>query len=579
MTMRTRFRPSSRCALACAALALLLACAAPAKAADLHWKGRPFQIVAADKPLPDFLRELAASQGTTAIVDAKVAGSISGRFNASPERILDNVCATNGLTWYYDGAFLYVEPASLARSEILSVSNATHVAETLKQLGIADSRYPVTLVDRDGQGSLHVAGPKHYVDMVRQTVHQIEGRDDADANAEIRVFPLKYAWAGDIRIRRGGHEQSIPGVANTLRDLFSRDGGAAGLRRNASAPFYTGATRELKLHSTGDSIEAPKVELPAAQMDGDLDLPGFMGGRSGRGGGLPQFQADTRMNAVIVRDLPEHMAQYAHLIQSMDVRPRLVEIDVTIMDISTDTLDSLGVDWRAHGAHADLQIGHGNQPGQSWGNGPADEASQNLALTPLGTMFSAAIGHDARNYLLARVSALAQTGNADLVARPKVLTLDNNEAVLENLQQFYVRVNGFQDAGLFTVTTGTAVRVTPLIVDSDPQRGVMMSIDIEDGALSADSVDQIPIVQRRTVNTQALVDEGQSLLIAGYTSEQKSLATSGVPVLKDVPLLGHLFRYDEKKRSHMERFYLLTPRLVSTGGTPASQLPPAAQGG
>ena len=65
------------------------------------------------------------------------------------------------------------------------------------------------------------------------------------------------------------------------------------------------------------------------------------------------------MNAVLVRDLPERMGQYARLIESMDTRPQLVEIEVTIMDISTDTLDSLGVDWRAHGRHVDFQTGNG----------------------------------------------------------------------------------------------------------------------------------------------------------------------------------------------------------------------------
>jgi type III secretion protein C len=95
----------------------------------------------------------------------------------------------------------------------------------------------------------------------------------------------------------------------------------------------------------------------------------------------------------------------------------------------------------------------------------------------------------------------------------------------------------------------------------------MMSIIIEDGDLSATSVDQIPIINRRTVNTQAIVDEGQSLLIAGYSTQQSSDAVTGVPVLSDIPVLGHLFKYDEKKQVNMERFYLLTPRMVVPGAS------------
>jgi type III secretion protein C len=229
----------------------------------------------------------------------------------------------------------------------------------------------------------------------------------------------------------------------------------------------------------------------------------------------------------------------------------------------------------------DLQLGRGNgaplsfdpQAGGSGAGGLGDVVgTDGQPLSLPGALLNVAIGHDARNYLLARVHALAQRGNANFVARPKVLTLDNIEAVLENQTEFHVRVNGFQDAGLFSVTAGTAVRVTPKVVD-DGAPGVMMSIHIDDGDLSAVAVDQIPVVRRRAIQTQALVEEGQSLLIAGYTSEEKSNATTGVPLLSDLPLIGRAFRFEEKKQVSMERFYLLTPRLVSARGTAPTATP------
>jgi len=226
---------------------------------------------------------------------------------------------------------------------------------------------------------------------------------------------------------------------------------------------------------------------------------------------------------------------------------------------------------------SDFQVGRGTSPALNWNNAATEsgqtavDPTSGLSLTPAGGVFTAAIGNALGNYLLARVSALQQTGDANVVARPKVLTLDNNEAILENLSDFYVRVNGFQDAGLFKVTTGTAVRVTPLIIDEKAGRGVMMSVAIEDGNISASgSVDQIPIVLHRNVNTQALIDEGTSLLIAGYSSEEKTNATAGVPVLSNIPVVGNLFKYSEKKLNKQERFYLLTPRLVLPAATAAA---------
>ena len=134
--------------------------------------------------------------------------------------------------------------------------------------------------------------------------------------------------------------------------------------------------------------------------------------------------------------------------------------------------------------------------------------------------------------------------------------------MLENLSEVHVRVDGFQDAALFTLTAGTSLRVTPLIVDEAAQRSMMMSIDIADGDLSPASVDSIPVIRRRTVNTQAMVDEGRSLLIAGFSSEETVNAVTGVPLLSSMPLIGNLFKHTEKTQTNMERFYLLTPRLV-----------------
>jgi type III secretion protein C len=576
------------------ALAAALLCAGPAaRAADLPWTGKPYQIVANEKPLPDLLRELAASQGATAVIDSKVSGTISGRFSGAPLKTLNSLCATYGLSWYYDGSFLYIDPSADARSEVLSIGNtpgnAGWLVQLLTQLRIYDPRYPLLVSGRDG--TARVTGPKRYVEMVRQVARLLDSKSALNDGAEIRLFPLKYAWAGDFKITRSGKEVAVPGIASTLRSLYGHAGGGsatagatAAMARQYTA-YQSGADRQLKL-STGDVVNAPMVQLPglgstASGDDGDASAAQGRLGAAADDRQLPQFQPETRLNAVLVRDLPAHMAQYEKLIAAMDVRPRLVEIEVTIMDISTDTLDSLGVDWRAHTSHVDFQTGNaGNSPltlggatseaGQT--GGVCCTNAQGLPVTPLGSIFTAAIGNSLRDYLLARVSALAQTGNADVVARPKVLTLDNNEAVLENLSDFYISVAGFQDASLFKVTTGTSVRVTPMIVDERNGRGVMMTIDIEDGNIDAtQSVGQIPIVRHRTVDTQALIDEGSSLLLAGYTSESRSRAASGVPVLSSIPILGHLFKYDQKQGNKEERLYLLTPRLVtagSAGGVP-----------
>jgi type III secretion protein C len=169
---------------------------------------------------------------------------------------------------------------------------------------------------------------------------------------------------------------------------------------------------------------------------------------------------------------------------------------------------------------------------------------------------------DSGRYLIARVNALAQEGKANILASPSVLTLDNVEAVLENTDTFFVRVTGNLDAALYDVSSGTSLWVTPLIVYENGRTQVKLAIRIEDGNITDQSVDQIPVVQRSTIGTQAFITEGQSLLIGGYRSNSHSDTQVGVPGLSNVPGVGRLFKYREKQTTDVQRLFLLTPRVV-----------------
>jgi type III secretion protein C len=551
------------------AWAVLLALSAPAHAAELRWaNAKPVRIVASEKKLADFLRELSASQGTTAVIDPKIDGVISGTFGGSTRggnarTVLDAVCSNYGLTWYFDGSLLFIEQAADARNEVLPIlgTNAPRIADTLNKLQVWDKRYP--LVISQNENSVFVSGPKRYVEMVRQIVKSIDYRASQVDHAEVRMFPLRYAWANDLRLTRDGGPLVVPGVVTTLRSLY-------GTRSAAGSPLGNGGSGATQVPRMKSAKAAAAANAPSATGTPAADAAaGEAGDSSGAWSAAvdaPQFQADARMNAVLVRDVPERMAQYAKLIESMDAKPRLVEIELTIMDISDDSVDRLGVDWRAHGTQMDVQTGNGANPPLTWA-GATTAAGQTGLTVPSGVVITASLGKEMRDFLLARVSALATNGRAKFVARPKVLTLDNTEASLQNKSEFYVKVPGYQDASLYTVSAGTDVRVTPLVIDEEGAHSVKLAINIGDDSLAAETVDNIPIVRRRSVNTQAMVGEGKSLLIAGYSSESKSTADSGVPGLSAIPVLGRLFKYSEDKGGKLERFYLLTPRFVLPDGT------------
>jgi type III secretion protein C len=485
-----------------------------------------------------------------------VEGTVVGNFNLTPQSMLEFVATNFGLIWYYDGNVLYVYPSSEAKSQVIRLNYSTtdRLKQTLAKMNIADKRYPITYDAR--ANTALVSGPKRYVELVEQTTRALDQNEGSRGAADIQVFPLKYAWAADYVFVQGGREYRLPGVASVLRNLYNAPTTASAA---AVASTRRGGLSTLdKLRGmglAGDDKNAAALEAMAT--------PGATGSEaSGAGGtlGLPQFQPDGRMNAVVVRDLPERMPFYEKVIRTLDVRPGIVEIEARIIEVTTDAVESLGVDWRARTGRVDLQIGAPNSGTQTFNN-VLDRALPAAG----GGVLSTRLG-DAGRFLLTRVSALAQEGKANVLASPRVMTLDNVEAVIENVNTFFVKVQGNLDVDLFNVSSGTSLRVTPLIVNEGSIAQIKLAIKIEDGNITSQQVDSIPIVRRSTIGTQAFIQDGEALLIAGYTQESENNTQAGVPVLSKVPVFGRLFRYDEKRKQRVERFFLLTPRILPLPG-------------
>jgi type III secretion protein C len=257
-----------------------------------------------------------------------------------------------------------------------------------------------------------------------------------------------------------------------------------------------------------------------------------------------RIEADSRLNAVIVRDLAERLPRYEQLIAALDVEPQSLEIEATIIDVNTDKLRELGVDWRW------------NNAGNSAGFGGA------LPVVGAGGVASIVLG--SANQFIARIRALQNEGAARVVSSPQVVTLSNVEAVFDNTSTFFVRVAGREEVDLFNVSAGTSLRVTPHVFRDQEQTRIKLLVNVEDGSLSGRQVDQIPIVERSSINTQALIVEGESLLIGGMTREVSTANVDKVPGLGDVPVLGNAFKNRTNSSARIERMFLITPRLASS---------------
>src|SRR6185436_13054220 len=211
------------------------------------------------------------------------------------------------------------------------------------------------------------------------------------------------------------------------------------------------------------------------------------------------IEAEPRLNAVIVRDAPERLPRYEQLIAALDVEPQSVEVEATIIDVNTDRARELGINWRWNNDGREASYS-GNVPTV----GPGGVAS--VVLGSLGQFF-------------ARIRALQAEGAARVVSSPQLVTLSNVDAVFDNTQTFFVRVAGREEVDLFNVSAGTLLRVTPHVFRENNANRIKMMVQIEDGNLTARQVDQIPVVERSTINTQALIVEGESLLIGGMVRD------------------------------------------------------------
>ena len=545
--------PRARAARRSRALRLSLATAlalggigigAPAMSADpIANLDSPVMIMAREQPVAKFLRDLLGQSGVPVWVDDAVRGPVNGDFDKPVGDVLEEVKRAFQLTYYYDGAVLHVYPASTLDRKIMYLSTdiARQVIDNADALALPDASNRL----EPASMGLVATGTRRFLEQVQELADAVKSKAAASAAPEtFRVFDLEYGWADDVSLVVGGQKVVIPGVVSLLIDLIGPDGVGAsaedaaavsGVERTPLSP----ARPKLKgqgLQSIGAVEQAPGEVAAREEADAPVTT------RSAEGGGRARIVADPLNNAVVIRDRADRMDSYERLIAKLDVEPLMVEIEATIIDMNTDRLRELGIDWR-------VQYGVRNNPVDSSGAPDGD-----------GGIVSLVLGDRPR--FISNIRALERQGAARIVSKPHVITLANVEAVLDSTSTFFVRVEGDEEVDLFDVSVGTTMRVTPHVLDGSGGSQVKLLVGIEDGTTSDERVDRIPVIDRSTINTQALVGEGQSLLIGGLIRESEQNEVSKVPVLGDIPGVGALFRSNAKSARRTERLFLITPRIT-----------------
>ena len=501
---------------------------------------RPYAYYGSGEDLFEVIQNFAASYYIPAVIEEELVGVVNGKIGPlTPIDFLDHMSNVYGFIWFFDGHTLYVYNGNAAQQRIISLNymSISEFKKTLQRVGIWDGRF--FWKEQAKNGLIYISGPPRYVEMVTQTAELLDNKEGNRQKSElsVRMFRLKYAWATDKQFNFRGQSVSVPGVATLLRSIIL-GGGVASVTKpipTLSVPPAQGVSRSSQKKAAQRAAEDAASQEAASQPL-----------NAGPEAEKVQINADPRLNAIIVHDLESKMPMYEELIQSLDKPSSQVEVSVSIIDVNTQDISALGVDWNnTRGTNSEISF-------DTAGSVHSKDFQS----------FTTVVGMNLGSFN-ARLSLLADEGRAKVVSRPSILTLDNLEAVFDSSSTFYVKVESTEDAELFPVTAGTVVQVTPRIVNEVKGRKIHMSVNIQNGGDESAEGDSLPKVSNSSISTQAIVNEDESLLIGGFVQESESEKLTKVPVLGDLPVFGALFRNEKTVSSKQVRLFLITPRIIS----------------
>jgi type IV pilus assembly protein PilQ len=276
---------------------------------------------------------------------------------------------------------------------------------------------------------------------------------------------------------------------------------------------------------------------------------------------------DDRTNQLIVTDTAGKVKQIRSIVEKLDrVTPQVV-IEAKIVEATTDFSRDLGVTWGAQWGiqNSDTNAGIGPQPGyDTLGGTHGFDTAVNF---PLATSNVGSIGFNFMRIagtpivINAKLQAMESNNKGKIISAPKILTLDNKEANIEQGLEIGYLEKGKTDEAPTTKFKKVVLhlKVTPHITQDNR---ISMKIEILKDDVQSYTATGVPTIATKKATTELLIDDGDTLVIGGITKTTEKIGDVGVPWLGKIPFLGWLFRTDSDKNSNEELLIFMTPRIV-----------------
>ncbi|MDA8156381.1 MAG: type IV pilus secretin PilQ [Actinomycetota bacterium] len=269
---------------------------------------------------------------------------------------------------------------------------------------------------------------------------------------------------------------------------------------------------------------------------------------------------DIRTNSLIIKDTPTQIAKIEKLVKIMDVAQKQVMIEAQIVEVSSSYAKSLGIQWGGTANFGGFSNGTGGQGAQFSVNTPVLAAgpTAGTAVTPFsGASFF--LGTANALSLQISLNALETVGKSRSLANPRVLTLDNQAASIQQGTSIPVQTTSASGTSTQFVNANLNLQVTPRIT---PDGYVLLKVTAANDSLG-DLTPQGYAINRKNVTTQALVKDGETLVLGGIYTDSRSTTDTGVPFLSRIPLLNLFFKdRTETGPNPQELLILITPKIV-----------------
>ncbi len=503
------------------------------------------QIVAL-KPLVDVDPALSQPPVKTEIVEIKYADAVA--VADMIQALVDNRPATPGSPprpAARSGSSGSGKPASTpARSTARRVIDQNQLLNIHAQL-IADSRLNRILV---------VTEPANF-DYIHGLIEQLDQPLELKPPLERR---LKYVTAEDI----------LPVLVNILSDNAddpsAQTGAGAPLGSRLGSRTSAAIPRSRTGNRGGSFTNASGVDSLPDQLTEPVEDVAPLSVQIGK----TRLIADRQANAIFVVGPPESYAKVSTIIDRLDRKPPQVYLATIIGQLTLDDSSQTGVDYLLHFNNRDLSGGLLAKGGLA---GAVSDLRQGIgsAVTPAAgglTVF----GSVTKN-LDVLVRALESTNRFKVLSRPTVYAANNKKAVITSGQQIPVPTNVLQslDSNSSRFQTNIDYRDVVLKLEVIPlinsRKEVTLKIaQVNDTVVGEQTVSEntVPIIGTERLNTTVTIPNANTVVLGGLITEQLEKKATGVPLLKDIPLLGHAFRSNSTSKVRRELVIFIQPIVV-----------------